>query len=54
MEEKKEPHESKFEADFIVDICTEEVRDNFIKDFEEKAGTNLNIYLKVKNRERRK
>ena len=43
MEEKKEPHESKFEADFIVDICTEEVRDNFIKDFEVKAGTNFNI-----------
>ena len=43
MEEKKEPHESKFEADFIVDICTEEVRDNFIKDFEEKTGTNFNI-----------
>ena len=43
MEEKKKPHESKFEADFIVDICTEEVRDNFIKDFEEKTGTNFNI-----------
>ena len=43
MEEKKEPHESKFEADFIVDICTEEVRDDFIKDFEVKAGTNFNI-----------
>ena len=43
MEEKKEPYESKFEADFIVDICTEEVRDNFIKDFEEKTGTNFNI-----------
>ena len=30
MEEKKEPHLSKFEADFIVDICTE-------ADFEEKT-----------------
>ena len=36
MEEKKEPHVSKFEADFIVDICTAEVKDNFIKDFVEK------------------
>ena len=43
MEKKKQSDESKFEADFIVDICTEEVRDNFIKDFEEKTGTNFNI-----------
>ena len=42
MEKKKEPHESEFEAGFIVHICTEEIRDNFIKYFEEKTGKNFN------------
>ena len=48
MEKKKQSDESKFEADFIVDICTEEVRDNFIKDFEVKVGTNFKISKSLK------
>lgn len=42
IERKNEPHESKFEAEFTVDVCTEEARNEFISQLENKTGTNLN------------
>ena len=42
VEKKDSPHESKFEAEFIVDICSQEERDEFISQLEEKNGTNFN------------
>ena len=41
IEIRNEPHESKFETEFTVDICTEEGRDEFICQFENKTGTNF-------------
>ena len=42
LETRREPHENKFEAEFIVDVCTEEDRDAFISHLEAKTGTNFN------------
>ena len=42
VEKRNEPHESKFEAEFLVDICTEQERNEFISHFEKKTGTNFN------------
>ena len=36
IEIRNEPHESKFETEFTVDICTEEGIDEFIYQFENK------------------
>ena len=42
VEKREEPHESKFEAEFLVDICNEQERNEFISHFEKKTGTNFN------------
>jgi hypothetical protein len=43
IEERQEPHESKFEAEFLVDICTDAEKDNFVNAFEKKTGNNFKI-----------
>ena len=43
VEESSVPHESKFEAGFIVKVCDEEKQDKFIKSFECSTGTNFNL-----------
>ena len=43
IEESSLPHESKFEAGFIVKACDEEKQDKFIKSFECLTGTNFNL-----------
>ena len=42
IEVKNEPHESKFETEFTVDVCTEKDRDDFISQLQNKTGTNFN------------
>ena len=43
VEECSVPHESKFEAGFIVKVCDEEKQDKFIKSFVCSTGTNFNF-----------
>ena len=43
VEESSVPHESKFEAGFLVKVCDEEKQDEFIKSFECSTGTNFNL-----------
>ena len=43
VEESSVPHESKFEAGFLVKVCDEEKQDKFIKSFECSTGTNFNL-----------
>ena len=42
IEVKNKPHESKFETEFTVDVCTEKDRDDFISQLQNKTGTNFN------------
>ena len=37
------PHESKFESAFLVNICTEETANQFVKELESLTGTNFNL-----------
>ena len=38
VEKRCQPHESKFEAEFMVDICNKQERNEFISHFEKKQG----------------
>ena len=44
MKESTIPHESKFDASFLVNVCSEEKADLFVKDLERETGTNFNSF----------
>ena len=44
MKESAIPHESKFDASFLVNVCSEEKADLFVKDLERETGTNFNSF----------
>ena len=43
IKESEVPHESKFEAAFLVNICTEETANKFVHQLETRTGTNFNL-----------
>ena len=43
LKESDIPHEAKFEAAFLVNICSEETTNQFVKDLESLTGTNFNL-----------
>ena len=45
LKESDIPHEAKFEAAFLVNICSEETTNQFVKDLESLTGINFNLQL---------
>ena len=43
LKESVIPHENKFEAAFLVSVCSEEKVNDFVKALERQTGTNFNI-----------
>ena len=43
LKESVIPHENKFEAAFLVSVCSEEKVNDFVKALEGQTGTNFNI-----------
>ena len=43
LQESDIPHESKFESAFLVNICSEETANQFVREVESLTGTNFNI-----------